>query len=241
MRTLALATLLLAGCATTPPLERAIVEPEMIERAIAAERELVPHYETAGEPWFVTHDGKARVLIVAGHATAQTREGKLKRADAGTGSLASLVAGLTGAPAIWTTNMSPSDPNYYDDNAFKQQLAAMIEKHRPLLVLDLHASHSFRPYDADLGTMNGKSVPPATVRRLAAILRSEGLMNLSQDYFAAAKNQTVTKFASARGIPALQLEISSTWLHPESGSLDAHRFAQLVQALVRFVRTMDAR
>lgn len=240
---LALLTLLLVSCATAPPpLERAFIEPEMVERAIANERVIAANYETTVEPWFTTREGTARVLIVAGHAAAQTREGKLKRADSGTGSLAMLVAELTNAPAIWTTSMSPSDPNYYDDNAFKQQLAAMIEKHKPILVLDLHASHSFRPYDADFGTMNGKSLHgrEAWLEKLAATLRREGLLNLSRDYFAAAKAETVTKFVSARGVPAIQIEISSTWLHPETGHLDGHRFAQLAQALVRFVRALDS-
>jgi hypothetical protein len=241
---LAAALVLLTSCATAPPppvLERALVEPEMIERAIANERDLAARYETLGEPWFATRDGKARVLIVAGHATAQTREGKLKRADSGTGSLAMLVAELTDAPAIWTTAMSPSDPNFYDDNAFKAELAAMLEKHRPILVLDLHASHYFRPYDVDFGTMGGQSIRGREkwLHELAAILRREGLLNLSQDYFGAAKNQTVTKFVSARGVPAIQIEISSTWLHPETGYLDGHRYAQLVQALVRFVRRIQ--
>jgi hypothetical protein len=239
MRAALLAALLLTSCATTPPpLERAFVEPEMIERAIAAEQVLAPHYETTVEPWFATREGTGRVLIVAGHATAQMREGKVKRADAGTGSLALLVAELTNAPAIWTTAMSPSDPNFYDDNAFKQQLAAMIEQHHPILILDFHASHSSRPYDVDFGTMNGNSLRghDRWLQSLATTLRRDGILNLSRDYFAAAKNQTVTKFAAAHGIPAIQLEISSTWLHPESGPLDAHRYAQLAQALVRFVR-----
>lgn len=239
---LILATLLLASCATAPPpIERAFIEPEMVERAMANERAIAANYETTVEPWFTTREGTGRVLIVAGHAAAQTREGKLKRADSGTGSLAMLVAELTNAPAIWSTSMSPSDPNFYDDNAFKTQLAVMMEKHRPILVLDLHASHSSRPYDVDFGTMNGKSLRgrEAWLQKLAAILRREGLINLSRDYFAAAKAETVTKFAAARGVPAIQLEISATWLHPETGYLDAHRFAQLTQALVRFVREVE--
>ena len=231
-----------AACATAPlELNRAFIEPAMVERAIAHEKELAAQYDTAGEPWFTTREGNGRVLIVAGHATSQTREGKRKGPDSGTGSLALLVAELTDSPAIWTTRMSPSDPNYYDDNAFKAELARMIERHRPILVLDLHASHWLRPYDVDFGTMNGTSLPGRErwLRELAVILRDEGLHNLSRDYFAAAKNQTVTKFAAARGIPAMQLEISSTWLHPETGYLDGHRFAQLTQALVRFVRKVD--
>ena len=210
----------------------------MAERELAANYEVVP---AAGEPWLKVVPGTARVLLTAGHATAQTREGSMKGPDRGTGSLAQAIHQLTGAPIIYTTRRSPSDPNYYDDNAFKEAVASAIAEHKPLLVLDLHASHSYRPYDVDFGTMNGRSLLQREdwLRRLAGILREEGLMNLSQDYFAAARNQTVTKFASARGTPALQVEISSTWLDPGRDPLSAHRFAQLLQALVRFIRFVD--
>ena len=76
---------------------------------------------------------------------------------------------------------------------------------------------------------------------LVAAIRDEGMLNLSQDYFAAAKNQTVTKFASARGVPAIQLEITSTRLDPSRDVLTAHRFAQILQALARYVNDVPCR
>lgn len=247
MRRLSLAlVLLLWGCRSTgdPALQRAFVLPEHVEAAIAVERELAAGSEVLpadGEPWLQVLPGTARVLVTAGHATAQTREGSMKVADRGTGSLARVIHQLTGAPIIYTTKRSPSDPNFYDDNAFKAAVAKMLDEHKPLLVIDLHASHSYRPYDVDFGTMNGRSLLERKewLPVFAGILRNEGLMNLSQDYFAAARNQTVTKFVSARGTPALQIEISSTWLDPGRDPLSAHRFAQLLQALIRFIRVID--
>ena len=111
----------------------------------------------------------------------------------------------------------------------------LLGSERPKLLLDIHASHFNRPYDVDLGTMNGTSLlgQTHTLARLVDALRTEGIMNLSLDYFPAAKRQTLTKFAAAHGVPAIQLEINSTWLHPAS-ELGAHRFSQLLQALVRF-------
>jgi hypothetical protein len=224
------------------PLERAIVTREHVEAAIETEKRLAADYESTGQPWFEIRPGTTRVLIVAGHATAQTREGALKPPDRGTGSLAVALHELTGAPVIFTTRRSPSDPNYYDDNEFKSAIDRLIRENRPLIVLDLHGSHSYRPYDVDFGTMGGgKSLLGRDdyLQRLIDTLRREGLMNLSQDYFAAAKQQTVTKFASARGVPSVQIEISSTCLDAGRDPMTAHRFAQVLQALVRFVRSVD--
>ncbi|MGA2710106.1 MAG: hypothetical protein ACLQJ0_20965 [Steroidobacteraceae bacterium] len=41
-----------------------------------------------------------------------------------------------------------------------------------------------------------------------------GLIAISNNFFSAAKNQTVTKFAAAHQVPALQLEINAAWLLP---------------------------
>ncbi|WP_337882250.1 hypothetical protein [Chromobacterium haemolyticum] len=117
----------------------------------------------------------------------------------------------------------------------------MIADRRPLLVLDLHGSHPYRPYDVDFGTLNGASLlgKPELQQRLELSLRQQGVLNVSDNYFAASKHQTIAKFASRLGVPAIQLEISSTWLTPSDSNLAAHRFAQLLQALVRYAREIE--
>jgi hypothetical protein len=140
---------------------------------------------------------------------------------------------------IYTSYKSPSDPNYYDDNPYKAALAALLASKKPRLVLDLHASHPNRPYDVDFGTMGGASLLGDTslLSRLADDLRREGLTNFSQDRFAASLKPTVTKFVVARGVPCIQLEISSTWTTTEKDSdWRAHRFAQVLEGLTRFIR-----
>lgn len=97
--------------------------------------------------------------MTAPHATRPFREGKYRFSDgAGTAALAILLNKLVGVTAIYTTYESPSDPNYYDDNDFKAAVLKEIEKRHPILLLDVHGSGEFRPYDVGLGTMNGRSL-----------------------------------------------------------------------------------
>lgn len=105
-------------------------------------------------------------------------------------------------------------------------------------MINLHGSHPYRPYDVDLGTVGGKSVlgNDELVTDLTEALKREGLLNISSNYFGASKNQTITKFAAGLAVPALQLEISSTWLQPSQSDLFTHRYAQLLQATVRYVQ-----
>lgn len=252
-----------------PLFPKALVTTEDVQEAIRTEWRLQKDYETFandGENWFAVLPGTSRVLISAPHATAQMREGKLKFADAGTGALAVMLHKLVNSTVIYTTHCSPSDPNFYDDNDYKRKLEALIKEAKPSLVFDLHASHWYRPYDVDFGTLNGLSIrgKESWFRRIADFFSKAGYRNFSQDYFAAAKNQTVTKFVSKMGVPCLQLEINETWLSlfdnsgvkiapPEAEGSDiandvlrideqgAHRFAETLEALVRSVNLVDGK
>jgi len=230
-----------------PVLEKEIIEPAAITEAIELEKRIDAQSALpapAHTPWFEVREGDVPVVVSAPHATMPFREGKYRFADgAGTAALAVLLHELCGVTCIYTTFESPSDPNFYDDNAYKAALLGLLERHHAVLVLDLHGSHPYRPYDLDFGTMEGRSVlgHDHLVPELAACLRREGLVNLSSNYFAASTNATVTRFASAHGVPAVQLEMNSTWLSPDRGDLEAHRFAQLLEALVRFVNVQKAR
>ncbi|WP_237068011.1 hypothetical protein [Microbulbifer guangxiensis] len=248
MYTLAVvAGFLLAGCATQSELPpRAIVEPSVIYQAIEVEQALDAREGQAieaGAPWFKVLPGNIPVIITAPHATRPLRDGNRRFSDGGgTAALALSVAGLTGAHVIYTTEEGPSDPNYYDDNDFKRELARLINEVRPRYVLDIHGSHPYRPYDIDLGTMSGRSLlgEDVLLHELIASLRGEGLDNLSYNYFGASKNQTITKFASGLGVPAIQVEVNTTYLSPSEGNLEAQRFSKLVQALVRYVEKEES-
>lgn len=220
----ALVTFLFVGCQSASRessralfFEKAVITKEHVDEAASIEAELAKTYRAPppeGQRWFRTLPGTSRVLVVAGHATAHMREGQRKPEDRGTGSLAIMLNKLAGSPVIYTTYQSPSDPNYYDNNEFKGTLSQMVKQYSPVVVLDLHASHFNRPYDVDFGTMGGTSFldQPLLLQRLAAALKKEGLSNFSQDFFPAARQQTITKWVSQQGVPAIQCEVNSTWL-----------------------------
>jgi hypothetical protein len=236
-------TLMAGGCCTAhfnAP-QKALIDVPSIQDAINIETIIdAQGTNTAptGETWFNVLEGSVPIIVTAPHATRPFREGKYRFSDgAGTAAVAILLHKLDGVTAIYTTYESPSDPNYYDDNDFKATLLKEIEKNHPVLLLDIHGSSGFRPYDVDMGTMNNHSLlgNSQALKVLVRCLKKEGLINLSGNYFSASDHQTDTKFASKHGVPAIQLEINSTWLIPSQGDLCAHRFAELLQALVEYV------
>jgi hypothetical protein len=176
-------------------------------------------------------------MFVAPHTTSQTREGKLKAADAGTGSLIEALNILRDVPVLYTIYLSPSDPNYYDSNEFKDSLSKLVSSVKPLLVIDLHASDYSRPYDIDFGTMHGASLLDMGrwLDTLTRELQTSGITNMSSNFFPAEKNETDTKFISKHGYACIQLEINAKYLLPDSGKKYALRTLALLQALIRFI------
>jgi len=190
-----------------------------------------------GKSWFTFLPGSKKILLTAPHATAQTRDDEIKESETGTGALALVLHKLLDVPILYVNYMSPSDPNYYDKNEFKDTLAKIIAQHDIQFVLDLHGAHPDRPFDVDLGTMYGKSYLNQKVLfdSLKAAFKGNGIKKISRDFFPALKNRTVTRFVVKQGRPAIQLEINYDYLMPRNSRRNYHKTEKLINALTRFL------
>jgi len=222
--------------------QTAFIERHHVKQAITLAQTLDTRKQRnppTGSSWFKIIEGDIPIIITAPHATKAMRNGKLRFSDGGgTAALAHLLNALTGVTVMYSTYASPSDPNYYNDNAFKAKLKQLIIDKQPRLVLDIHASHAFRPYDIDFGTLHGRSIKgqDTLIPTLIEHLKIQGIDNFSANYFAASSQDTITKWAYQLGVPSIQLEINKTWLTPDKGALYAQRFAQMLQGLADFIR-----
>jgi hypothetical protein len=221
-------------------LKRGLVTPETIAEMIDTEKQFAQNDSTPppqGAAWFKYISGSKNILVIAGHATAQTRQGNIKGPDSGTGSLAQALHQLGKVHILYTTYMSPSDPNFYDNNAFKDTLAKLLNAINPVFVIDLHGSNYYRSYDIDFGTMHDKSYRNRKlwVDKLISLLIESGIGNLSKDFFPAEANQTVTKFVYNMNIPVIQMEINSVFLNPQKDDIHGQKTSSLLQALLRFI------
>jgi hypothetical protein len=137
--------------APLPP--KASIGIDEVTQAIAIEKETDAHSDKvapSGTPWFVVSQGASPILITAPHGTKPFREGAYRFSDGGgTTALARMLGKICGATVIYTTYESPSDPNYYDDNAFKEAVAKELTTGKYRLLLDIHGSHWFRPLQSD--------------------------------------------------------------------------------------------
>lgn len=228
-------------------IRKAVIEIKDINKFIKYEKEFQENDSTPapeGKNWFEVIEGSSKVIVTAPHATSVMRNGSIRFPDGGTGSLAKMLHDLCNVTVIYTTYLADSDPNYYDDNSFKDTLKYLLKKVNPEIVLDLHGSHPFRPYDIDFGTLSGVSVMgrDSLLDLLYTELKQNGFTNFSKDYFSASENQTITKWVYTNGFPCVQLEINSNWLMADreyDNSIYPQKTAQLLQALVNYIRKFD--
>lgn len=193
----------------------------MIEKLKYYEED-VRYQEAASEnePEFKYVHGNIPILISAPHGAIHKRDNKYKEEDEFTASFAKLLGEKTGAHVIYARRKSETDPNYYKDVPYKEEVKRICINEEIDIVIDIHGMAESRNAGIELGTMNGRSCKPYLHLIKTIFSQSDftednepGISRLLIDEkFTAAGNegrQTVTGFVwEELRIPAIQVEIN---------------------------------
>ena len=183
---------------------------------------------TITEPEFRYLPGTLPVLVSAPHGAAHTREGQPKGEDEFTAGFACLVGELAGAHVLYSRRKSNTDPNYYAAAPYKQALGEIVKKAGIGFVLDIHGAHATRPYGIALGTIGGRSCPPAWESWIIQTLKAHGFreswggetpagwpevlahLKVNLNFAGGHRQYTVTRYAcEVLGIHAAQFELNA--------------------------------
>lgn len=193
----------------------------ILDRLVQLESEIsYQELPPPGEPEFRYTPGSIPVLLSAPHGAVHMRQGERKPEDEFTAGLARLIAEMTGAHVLYTCRESGTDPNYYPDVPYKQELYQIIQTTRIGFVLDIHGAAADHEFGLALGTMEGKSCPDhrdLILETLAVAGFSKDRQRLSHldvdNRFKAAgslKRETVTRFVWQKAhTPAAQFELNA--------------------------------
>lgn len=214
-----------------------LVSPDTFKRSARelAQLPLAPHH---------LRPGAGRVLVTSVHGYGHLRDGKLKLKDSGSRETSHLVSVAADVAWLAVGEENTVDSNYHRDTPFKQALAAYFDEHTPDLVVDIHTSNAFRPYDVEIGSMNQRSWLGQTHWRdaLAQSLANSGFLVSDNQVFRAigahADAETVTAFCYQRRVPAVQLEISSALTDELTTLLALHMNAKLINAIAATLATL---
>jgi hypothetical protein len=188
--------------------------------------------------------GAVRVLITCVHGYGHMRDGMLKLKDSGSFDTSHAIAVAADASWMAVAEEGAVDSNYHRDTPFKRTLAAYLEESGADLVVDIHTSNAFRPYDVEIGSMDQRSWlgHPHWRNALLQSLANSGFLVSDNQVFRAVgahlDAETITSFCYQRGVPAVQLEISSA-LTDDLVTLQAmHANAKLVNAIAAVVANL---
>jgi len=171
------------------------------------------HYDKEDKEYFEFRKGKIPILISAPHGARHWRDNNWKEEDEYTSSIAIKLAEQTGAYVIFVKNATREDPNYIEENRYKEAVSEVIKKYEIKFLLDLHGANKRRNFKVSVGIIDNDiekcSCPTfkEIIQRAFSVFQDE-IYNL--DGLTASHPGTITCFARNRlGIEAAQIEINA--------------------------------
>ena len=162
--------------------------------------------------------GSIPILLSAPHTVNFLKEdGNFKMREGYTKAIVKYLAQKTGAFLMIKENSDGIDPNKIEMEDYKRQLLEIIEKHQIRLVLDIHGAASHHDFAIEIGSLDGVSAKPETIKALKTALLNQRITSVAENH--PFKGGGITKAVhSNTKIEVLQLEINRNYrdlTHPE--------------------------
>lgn len=162
--------------------------------------------------------GTTPILLSAPHTVNFLKEdGNFKMREGYTKAIVKYLAQKTGAFLMIKENSDGIDPNKIEMEDYKRQLLEIIEKHQIRLVLDIHGAASHHEFAIEIGSLDGVSAKPRTVKALKTALLNQRIALVAENN--PFKGGGITKTVHENtNIEVLQLEINRSYrdlTHPE--------------------------
>ena len=177
--------------------------------------------------------GTVPILLSAPHTVNFLKEdGNFKMREAYTKAIVKYLALKTGAFLLIKENSDGIDPNKIEMEDYKRQLLEIIEKHQIRLVLDIHGAASHHDFAIEIGSLDGVSAKPETIKALKTALLNQRIAPVAENQPFKGGGITKTVHGNAN-IEVLQLEINRNYRdlnHPE-------RLFHLCKSLENFLKS----
>ena len=162
--------------------------------------------------------GSIPILLSAPHTVNFLKEdGNFKMREGYTKAIVKYLAQKTGAFLMIKENSDGIDPNKIEMEDYKRQLLEIIEKHQIRLVLDIHGAASHHDFAIEIGSLDGVSAKPETIKALQTALLNQRIAPVAENQ--PFKGGGITKTVHGNtNIEVLQLEINRDYrdlTHPE--------------------------
>ncbi|KUO51971.1 MAG: hypothetical protein APF76_06985 [Desulfitibacter sp. BRH_c19] len=174
--------------------------------------------------------GSIPILITAPHAVRHIRKKRIKPSDQFTGAISVVLHNKTNAYCLAATKLYGGDPAFDKPCIFKEKIREIVTKHRIKFVIDIHGASGERPFDVDIGSMNGISFGERRnfVEEIKNCFQQNDIKKITLDNFPALKQHTITRFVVEElNCSGIQLEINRKY----RAFQNLNSFAQLMASL----------
>ena len=155
--------------------------------------------------------GSIPILLSAPHTVNFLKaDGSFKMREAYTKAIVKHLAQKTGAFLLIKENPDSIDPNKPEMEDYKRHLLQIIEDYQIQLVLDIHGAASHHDFALEIGSLDGVSAKPETIKALKTALQIQGIAPVAENN--PFKGGGITKTVHGNtNIEVLQLEINRNY------------------------------
>ena len=155
--------------------------------------------------------GTTPILLSAPHTVNFLKaDGNFKMREGYTKAIVKYLAHKTGAFLLIKENPDGIDPNKPEMEDYKRHLLQIIEDYQIQLVLDIHGAASHHDFALEIGSLDGISAKPETIKALKTALQFQGIAPVAENN--PFKGGGITKAVHHNTkIEVLQLEINRNY------------------------------
>ena len=155
--------------------------------------------------------GNIPILLSAPHTVNFLKaDGSFKMREGYTKAIVKYLAQKTGAFLLIKENPDGIDPNKPEMEDYKRHLLQIIEDYQIQLVLDIHGAASHHDFAIEIGSLDGVSAKPETIKALKTALQIQGIAPVAENN--PFKGGGITKAVhNNTKIEVLQLEINRNY------------------------------
>ena len=155
--------------------------------------------------------GTTPILLSAPHTVNfLKKDGNFKMREAYTKAIVKYLALKTGAFLMIKENSDGIDPNKPEMEKYKRRLLEIIEQYQIQLVLDIHGAASHHDFAIEIGSLDGVSAKPETIKALKTALLNQRIAPVAENQPLKGGGITKTVHGNAN-IEVLQLEINRNY------------------------------
>ncbi len=177
-------------------------------------------------------EGGLPILISAPHAIEQNLNGIIKKKEPFTKAIALYLSKYLKTHAFINNQLFDVDPNCLGKHEYTDKLISYVNNQNIQLVLDIHGANEERPFDIDIGTLDGITASADTINSLINCFNKNDLLDIKTNFLF--KGGGITrKVYNSTNAEIMQLEINA------QNRMDFQNLQKVIKALVLFINNQS--